>query len=76
MGSHFSTFWMRIANSWDRNFWDRGSDFRQPSVKPKEFKFANRILIYALDQKLKHSNLAEIIKCSELLKALNSDDLV
>ena len=48
----------------------------QPSVKPKEFKFANRILIYALDQKLKHSNLAEIIKCSELLKALNSDDLV
>ena len=48
----------------------------QPSVKPKEFKFANRILVYALDQKLKCSNLAKIIKCSELLKALNSDDLV
>ena len=48
----------------------------QPSVKPKEFKFVNRILVYALDQKLKDSNLAKIIKCSELLKALNSDDLV
>ena len=27
LGSHFSTFWMRIANSWDRNVWNGGSDF-------------------------------------------------
>ena len=47
-----------------------------PSFKPKELEFANKILIYASNQKLKHANLVEIIKCSELLKALNSDDLV
>ena len=67
---------MWIANSWDRNFGIADQILVQPRVKPKEFKFANRILVYALDQKLKYSNLTEIIKCSELLKTLNSDDLV
>ena len=50
--------------------------FAQGDLKPKEFVFANRNLLYASDQKFKHVNLIEIITCSKLLKALNSDDVV